>query len=135
SAFLERMTSAEFAGVVPFFRRNGAATFFGTDLVRAAAQRSDRWELQILGFLNGFAPEQYEELLVDPDLAVRELAAFFLGPFWRHFAEKRAQRENEIHRLRDELELTRRQVPPPGAIGKLHWLAHSMARRVRRLAG
>ncbi len=135
AAFLERMTTAEFADVAPFFRRNGAATFFGTDLICAAAQRSDRWESHILGFLNGFAPEQYEELLVDPAPAVRELAAFFLGPFWRHFAEKRAQNENEIHRLRDELELTRRQVPPPGAIGKLHWLANSVARRVRRLAG
>lgn len=134
-AFLQRMASAEFADVAPFFRRNGAATYFGTDLIRAAAQRSDRWESGILGFLNGFSPEQYEELLLDPEPAVRELAAFFLGPFWRHFAEKRAQKENEIIRLREELELTRRQVPPPGAFGKLHWLASSVARRVRRLAG
>ncbi len=41
-AFLERITSSEFADVAPFFRRNGAATFHGTDLLRAAARRADR---------------------------------------------------------------------------------------------
>src|SRR5439155_10090022 len=52
-AFLDRITSPEYADVAPFFRRNGAATFFGTDLIRAAAGRPDRWQPQVLGFLNG----------------------------------------------------------------------------------
>ena len=116
-------------------RRNGAATYFGTDLVRAAAKRADRWEPSILGFLNGFSPDQYEELLVDADSAVRELAGFFLGPFWRNVAEKRAQKENEIILLRDELERTRSRVPPAGAIGKLRWLAGLATRRMLRTAG
>jgi len=134
-AFFTRIASPEYADVAPYFHRNGAPTFFGTDLVRAAAKRADRWEAPILGFLNGFAPEQYEELLTDSDPAVRELAEFFLGPFWRHFAEKRAQRENEIIHLQNRLELALRQVPPPGAFGKVRWLARSFARRLRRSAG
>ncbi|HEY3789429.1 MAG TPA: glycosyltransferase [Urbifossiella sp.] len=131
-AFFERITSAEFADVAPYFRRNGAATFFGVDLIRAAAKRTDRLEPEILGFLNGFSPEQYEELLVDPDPAVREIAAFFLGPFWRHFAEKRAQKENEIIHLQNKLEQARQQIPPPGALGKLRWLAGLATRRLYR---
>ncbi len=129
-AFLDRITSPAYADVMPYFRRNGAATFFGTDLVRAAARRADRWQPQVLGFLNGFAPEQYEELLVDADPAVCELAAFFLGPFWRHFAEKRSQKENEIILLREELERTNKRLPPPGALGKLRWLAGHVAKRI-----
>lgn len=132
--FLDRMASPEFADVAPFFRRNGAATFFGTDLIRAAAKRPDRWAADILGFLNGFIPDQYAELLTDPDPAVRELAGFFLGPFWREAAEKRAQKENEVILLREELERTRAKVPPPGAAGKFRWLAGLLTRRVRRAA-
>lgn len=133
-AFFDRIASPEYADVAPFFRRNGTCTFFGTDLIRAAAKRADRWEPHILGFLNGFAPDQYEELLEDSDPAARELAAFFLGPFWRHFAEKRAQNENEIIHLRNRLIQAREQLPPPGAIGKVRWLARSFARRLRRAA-
>lgn len=132
--FLTRVTSPAYADVAPYFRRNGAATFFGTDLVRAAAGRLDRWTPDVLGLLNGFPPEQYEELLIDPDPAVRELAAFFLGPFWRAAAEKRARKENEITLLREELERTRAKVPPPGAVGKLRWLAGLVTRRFRRAA-
>jgi glycosyltransferase involved in cell wall biosynthesis len=129
-AFLQRITSREYADVAPYFRRNGAATFFGTDLIRAAARRADRWEPQILGFLNGFTPEQYQELLIEPDPAVRELAAFFLGPFWRHFAEKRAQKENEIMLLRNELGQAKQKLPPAGALGKFRWLAGLVSRRI-----
>jgi glycosyltransferase involved in cell wall biosynthesis len=131
-AFLDRVTSPEYADVAPYFRRNGAATFFGTDLVRAAARRPDRWQPHVLGFLNGFTPEQYEDLLADPDPAVRELAGFFLGPFWRDSVARRQELEAEVQRLREELELTRKRVPPPGAAGKLRWLAGLVARRLRR---
>jgi glycosyltransferase involved in cell wall biosynthesis len=130
-AFLDRVTSPDYMDVAPYFRRNGAATFFGTDLVRAAARRLDRWTPNVLGFLNGFTPEQYEELLIDPDPATRELAAFFLGPFWRDAAEKRTQKENEVILLREELERTRAKVPPPGAVGKLRWLTQLVTRRLR----
>jgi len=133
--FLDRMASPAYADVAPYFRRNGAATFFGTDLIRAAAARPDRWEAHALGFLNGFTAEQYEEVSDDPDPAVRELATFFLGPFWRQAAQKRAQRDAEVVRLREELEQTRAKVPPPGAAGKLRWAAGMVRRRIRRLAG
>lgn len=131
-AFLDRVTSAVYADVAPLFRRNGAATFFGTDLLRAAAHRPDRWQPQILGFLNGFAAEQYIEALDDPDPNARELAAFFLGPFWKQTAARRRELEAEIDRLRDELDTTRSRVPPPGATGKLRWLAGLVKKRLRR---
>jgi hypothetical protein len=131
-AFLDRVTSPEYLDVAPYFRRNGAATYFGTDLIRAAAKRLDRWTPNVLGFLNGFTPEQYEDLLIDPDPAVRELAAFFLGPFWRASAEKRAQKENEIILLREELERTRAKVPPQGAVGKFRWLAGLVTKRLKK---
>lgn len=133
--FFDRITAPELADVAPYFRRNGAATYFGTDLVRAAARRGDCWEPQVLGFLNGFRREQYEELLADPDPTVRELAGFFLGPFWREIAARREQQEAEVVRLRDELERTRQKVPPPGATGKFRWLAGLVANRLRRAAG
>ncbi|MBY0514898.1 MAG: glycosyltransferase, partial [Gemmataceae bacterium] len=94
-AFLDLVTGPAFADVAPFFRRNGAASFFGPDLVRAAARRADCWSPPVLGFLNGFTPEQYAELLADPDATVRELAAFFLGPFWKQRAAEQADRAAE----------------------------------------
>lgn len=131
-AFLDLITSPRYADVAPFFRRNGAATYFGPDLIRAAAARPDRWEPHVLGFLNGFATEKYQDLLRDPNPAVRELAEFFLGPFWRQGVARRMELEGEIERLRDELEETRRRVPPPGAVGKLRWLAGLVTKRLRR---
>jgi glycosyltransferase involved in cell wall biosynthesis len=134
-AFLARITAPEYADVAPYFRRNGAATFFGTDLIRAAALRDDRWSPEILGFLNGFQPQVHEELLADPNPMVRELAAFFLGPFWREAVRARAEREAEIERLQAELDRVWAKVPPPGAARKLRWLAGLAAKRLRRSAG
>jgi glycosyltransferase involved in cell wall biosynthesis len=134
AAFLDLVTGPEFEDVAPLFRRNGTAAFFGTDLLRAAAKRPDRWRPEVLGFLNGFSPEQYEQLLADPDPAVGELAAFFLGPFWKQAAARWAEREAELERLKDELAATRRMMPPPGVRGKLRWLAGLLRRRLRRTA-
>lgn len=128
-SFFERIGSPSHADVAPLFRRNGAATYFGPDLLRAAAARSDSWEPHILGFLNGFTREQYRDLLDDPDPRVRELAEFFLGPFWRVQEEKRI---GELQRLQDELEDAKRRIPPPGARGKLKWLAGLVTKRFRR---
>lgn len=132
AAFFDHVLSPEAADVAPYFRRQGGATYFGTDLIRAAARRSDRWDAKVLGFLNGFCPEQYAELLADSDPRVRELAEFFLGPFWRHQSASRSQQAAEIGRLRDELDATRKRVPPPGMLAKLRWLAGLAARRLRR---
>ncbi|HJZ53904.1 MAG TPA: hypothetical protein VKE74_03050, partial [Gemmataceae bacterium] len=131
-AFLDRVTSPDHADVAPLFRRNGAATFFGTDLVRAAARRSDCWHPHVIGFLNGFTTEQYEELLSDPDPEARGLAAFFLGPFWRQRLARQGELKSEIERLKGELETTRKRVPPPGAVGKLRWLAGLVKKRLQR---
>lgn len=134
-AFLDRVTAPEFADVAPHFRRNGAATHLGPDLIRAAARRPDRWTPDVLGLLNGFPPDQYESLLADPDPAVRELAEFFLGPFWRDAARTRAERDAEVVHLKNLLEQAQAQVPPPGIAGKLRWFGGRAVRRLGRLAG
>lgn len=128
-AFFRRIASPSRADVAPLFRRNGAATYFGPDLIRAAATRPDVWEPHILGFLNGFSRDQYRELLDDADPTVSRLAEFFLGPFWQAEEKKRFE---ELQRLQDELEDAKRRIPPPGARGKLKWLAGLVAKRLRR---
>ena len=134
-AFFDRITSPAYADVAPYFRRNGAATYFGTDLIRAAATRPDCWQPHVLGFLNGFTDEQYAGLLNDPEPRVREVAALFLGPYWRQAAAKRQEIEAELQQLRDDLEVARGHIPPPGAMGKARWLAGMMARRLKLKAG
>lgn len=131
-AYLDLMRSPEYADVAPYFRRTGVATNFGTDLIRAAARRPDRWQPEVLGFLAGFAPDEYESLQADPDPEVRNLAAYFLEPCWRDTTIRRKELELEVIQLRELLEATRRAVPPPGAVGKLRWLAGMAAKRLRR---
>lgn len=126
---------ADHADVAPLFRKNGAACYFGPDLVRAAATRDDCWTPPVLGLLNGLTPEQYRELLDDPDPTARELAAFFLGPFRERFAAERRAKDDEIARLRAELEDTRRRLPPVGTAGKVRWVAGIVAKRLTRRAG
>ncbi len=50
---LDLLTSPGFADVAPFFRRNGAACHLGSDLIRAAARRSDARDPGVLAFLSG----------------------------------------------------------------------------------
>lgn len=134
-AFFDKITDADHADVAPLFRKNGAACYFGPDLVRAAATRDDCWTPPVLGLLNGLTPEQYRELLDDPDPTARELAAFFLGPFRERFAAERRAKDDEIARLRAELEDTRRRLPPVGTAGKVRWVAGIVAKRLTRRAG
>src|SRR5262249_11819694 len=66
----------------------------------------------------------------DPE--ARGLAAFFLGPFWRQRLARQGELKSEIERLKGELETTRKRVPPPGAVGKLRWLAGLVKERLQR---
>jgi hypothetical protein len=134
-AFLDRMTRPEYADVAPYFRRNGAATFFGPDLVRAAAGLPDCWHQSVLGFLGGLTRDQYEELLAGPDPVVRELAGCFLGPIWGPAALDRSAKEAEVRELRDELARVRSRVPPSGVRRKVRWVARLVANRLRRAVG
>jgi hypothetical protein len=129
-AMLDLLLSPEYADVAPYFRRTAALAYFGPDLLRAAARRPDRMDPAVLGLVNGLAPEQCEGLLSDADPNVRELAGFFLGAFWRETVSRRKELEAEVVRLREELEHARRHVPPPGAVGKLRWLAGMVAKRI-----
>lgn len=131
-SLLDKLLSPAFADVAPYFRRTAVLAHFGPDLLRAAARRDDRMNPEVLGLVNGLPPEQCEGLLSDPDAKVRELAGFFLGAFWRETVTRRAELEAEVVRLREELDHARRHVPPPGAVGKLRWLAGMVAKRMRR---
>ena len=130
-AVLDRLMSPEYADVAPYFRRTAVIAQFGPDLLRAAARRPDRMDPAVLGLVNGLPPEQCEGLLNDPDPAVRDLAGFFLGAFWRETVSRRKDLEAEVVRLREELDHARRHAPPPGAVGKLRWLAGMVAKRIR----
>lgn len=132
-AFFDEIAKPEYADVAPWFRKSGSAIQFGTDLIRGAASHPDLWQPQILGFLNGFTRWEYRELLDDPDPTVRDVASFFLGPFW--------QREDEQYRtaveapLRLELDAVRCELPPVGTAGKVKWLAALAIRKLARTLG
>ena len=130
--FFDRIASPAWADVAPYFRKNGAPTYFGTDVIRAAATRPDLWQPHILGFLNGFTHDQYRELLDDPEPAVRQVASFFLGPFWRKEEERKREAEAAMAALRDELEAAKRRIPPSGAAAKFKWLAGLALQRFRK---
>ena len=130
--FFERISSPELADVAPWFRKNGSAAYFGTDLIRAAASRPDIWQADILGFLNGFTREEYRGLMDDLDPAVRDVASFFLGPFWRREEIRQREEAASVQALRDELELARSRIPPNGAGSKLKWLAVLAMKRLKR---
>jgi len=132
AALLDRLTSQAYADVAPYFRRNGSIAFLGTDLIRAGAERPDCWSKPLLGLLNGFTRDDYGGLLDDPDAAVRELAAFFLGPFWQDAEREKAERDAELVHLKNLLARAESEALPPGIGGKLRWLA---GRAARRLAG
>jgi hypothetical protein len=99
NALLDRLTSPAYADVVPSFQRSGVLSGFGGPLLQAAARRSDLWTKTILNLLNSLTSEQYEVLLGDPDAGVRDLAAFFLGPFWLEARERRARELEERREL------------------------------------
>jgi glycosyltransferase involved in cell wall biosynthesis len=128
--FFDRITAPALADVAPWFQKNGALTYFGTDVLRAAATRPDVWQPRILGFLNGFTREQYREVLSDADSVVRELAAFFLGPFWHRDVEREQEAAAVLESLRTELQAAKRRIPPSGAAAKLKWLGDLTVKRL-----
>lgn len=128
-AFLDRITSPAFADVAPLFRRSGAATYFGADLIRAAARRPDRWEPAVFGFLVGVRPDHAAEVLADADPAARELAEFLLGPQRDVPPLRQQQLDADLDRTRAELAAVRGQLPPTGAAAKLRWLAGKAVRK------
>ena len=95
NAIFDRLASPEYADVAPSFRRSGVLSVFGPAVLRAAAARADAWTHATLGLINGFRPDEYEALLDDADPRARELAAFFLGPFWPEIKERRQRELNE----------------------------------------
>ncbi|MBX9624936.1 MAG: glycosyltransferase family 2 protein [Gemmataceae bacterium] len=132
AAFLDLATGPAFADVAPYFVRSGAATYFGPDLVRAAARRPDPWRPDVLALLVGLLPEHGRELLADPDPVARDLALYLLGP-QREAAE--ARYAAELEQARAEADALRRHFPPPGVGPKLRWLAGKAVARVVRAAG
>lgn len=110
NAVFDRLASPDYADVAPAFRRSGVLSVQGLPVFRTAAARPDCWSKNVLGLLNGFSTEQYEELLGDPDPAVRELAAFFLGAFWCEIKELRMREAGERERLAGAAALSEQQL-------------------------
>jgi glycosyltransferase involved in cell wall biosynthesis len=127
-AMIDVIASDDFADIAPQFRKNGAISIFGTDLIRAAARRENRWDIRVLGLLNAFTTEQYKQLLNDPDPRVVELAGFFLGPFWK---EEDAERQVLV----DELERVKAILPPNGAKAKIRWATGKAIRKAGKMLG
>lgn len=99
NAIFDRLASAEYADVAPSFQRSGALSVLGLPVMVAAAARPDAWSRSTLSLLNSFTAEQYEELLDHPEDAVRELAGFFLGAYWRKARQTRTRESDERRRL------------------------------------
>ncbi len=133
--FLEFMTNAEFADVAPYFRRNGAACHFGSDLIRAAARRADHLDPAILGLLIGFSPNVYDNLANDSNTAVRQIANVFSAGHWRELLSRRADLEVENQRLIEEIQLARLRVIPQGFAHKLRWIGNKIRMRLRKSMG
>jgi len=117
------LRSPDFADVAGFFRASGAMSYFGTDVLRAAARREDRFTPDILGFLGGFTQEQYREAATDENERVQQLAGIFSQPNYCPAADEFRQRQAE-------LEHTQRRIPPPGMWGKLRWIGGAVRRKV-----
>ena len=99
NALLDHLASPEYADVAASFQRSGALSALGTSVLVAAASRADLWGKAALSLLHCFTDEQYVSLLDHPHAKVRELAAFFLGAFWREARqtlEERRRREQEL---------------------------------------
>lgn len=116
-AIFDRLLSSDYADVAPWFTRCGVLSIFGPSVLRAAAGRDDLWTKPLLTLLNCLTTEEYEALAESNDGAVSELAAFFLGRFWREVRERRMDlrhRQTELEQaaagaLLDELRLTIRR--------------------------
>ena len=120
------LRSSAFGDVAAYFRLSGAMSYFGTDVIRAAAKREDRFHPEMLGFLGGFTQEQYREAASDEHERVRELAGVFLQP-------QQCPAADEVRQKQAELEHSQRRIPPPGFVGKLRWLGGALKRKVFRV--
>ncbi len=103
NAIFDRLASAEYADVAPSFQRSGVLSVLGAPVMAAAASRTDAWSKSTLSLLNSFSVEQYEEMLDHPEAGVRELAAFFLGAYWREARQKRVQEKDERRKVEQQL--------------------------------
>jgi hypothetical protein len=97
-AIFNRLLSADYGDVAPYFERSGVLSVFGPPVLRAAAARDDAWTRPILSLVNCLTTEEYEALADDPEPRVRELAALFLGRFWRKVRQKRQHNLEETAR-------------------------------------
>lgn len=103
NAIFDRLASATYADVAPFFQRSGVLSVLGLPVLRAAAMRADAETRDLLSLINGFTTEQYEALLSDPEPRVRELGGFFLGPFRDELKQRRQTEIDEVRGLRQAL--------------------------------
>src|SRR5262249_42500144 len=96
------LASPGYADLLPYFQKCSVMGPFGTDLLFAAAARSDGWGSHIMSLINGLRVEEYESLLETEDLSVREFAKIF--------ARTLAPSKGRINQLQLHLEITQAEV-------------------------
>jgi glycosyltransferase involved in cell wall biosynthesis len=132
NAIFDRLVSADYADVAPAFQRSGVLSVFRRPVLQAAATRPDVWTKGVLGLLNGFRAEEYESLLDDADPRLRELGAFFLGPFWHEAKGHRACEVDERQNLERALSTEQQTCAELRATLSAHEAA--LAQSLERLA-
>jgi glycosyltransferase involved in cell wall biosynthesis len=130
NAIFDRLLASPYEDVLPRFACYGVLSTFGPAVLRAAAGRADRWTRPILSLINCLTTEQYESLAESQEPAVRELAVFFLGTFWREVRERRiaeARRQADVEQTLN-LELGRALATVRRQESQLHELEASVLR-------
>jgi glycosyltransferase involved in cell wall biosynthesis len=102
-AIFDRLLSPGYADVLPRFARCGVLSVFGPAVLQAAATHRERWTVPILSLVNCLTTEQYETLAESAHPAVREMADFFLGTFWREARERRLAQERRHAEIEQSL--------------------------------
>ena len=135
-ALLDLLTSPEYADVAPYFRRNGAACHFGPDLIRAAAQRPDRFEPQRARLPHRLhAGACTKQLANDPIPAFANSPQSSSGSRGVELIARRADLEAENRRLVEEIQLTRLRARRPGRMGNSAGPRGCYDRRLRKAVG
>lgn len=141
NAIFDRLASDEYVDVAPSFERSGALSVLGTPVIVAAASRADAWSPRTLRQINSFTAEQYDSLLDHARAEVRELAAFFLGAYWRETKQNLQERNRQMAAEQERLASVEQELAAANArrremeteLSRAGWLIAEREAQVRQL--